>query len=62
MELNCSDFFYYNLTSGKCRPVCEWTPFRVGIEITIIEGILVALAILVSPTYILLALTIKRDW
>ena len=43
-KLNCSDFFYYNQTSGTCTHACECTSFRISIEIVVIGGIPTALA------------------
>ena len=62
-DLNCSEFFYYNRMNGICRVECNWNPLRTSAQLSVIIGSsFSAIAILVSPIYILLAFTVQRSW
>ena len=59
-ELNCTDFFYYNNSTGTCLPTCGW--ILIGREVSFIIGVIFGAFCVVFPLiYFILAFTAQRQ-
>ena len=58
-DLNCTKYFYFDTSTGLCRPMCGWSIYKeTSSEVRLVVGIIATVIIFLFSSLILLSAVI----